>query len=63
MGKIYKERNEKDLPDNFLDIVNCVEIDTKYLKKHFDEEQKIKFNEEKKQKAEYFKNKESLGKK
>ena len=45
MGKIYKERNEKDLPDNFLDIVNCVEIDTKYLKKHFDEEQKIKFNE------------------
>ena len=40
IGQIYRLRKETQLPDNFLDIVEYVEIDTKFLKKHVEEEDK-----------------------
>lgn len=40
MGKILNTSPESDLPDDFVEIVGCVEIDTKHLKKDFDEDKR-----------------------
>lgn len=42
MGKILNSTPESDLPDDFIEIVGCVEIDTKFLKKDFDADKRKK---------------------
>ncbi|KAL4456085.1 hypothetical protein ABPG74_014046 [Tetrahymena malaccensis] len=58
MGKILNTTTEKDLPDDFIEIVGCVEIDTKFLKKDFDEDKRKKAIEYKKAKRQFYKDKE-----
>ncbi|EGR28749.1 hypothetical protein IMG5_169460 [Ichthyophthirius multifiliis] len=45
MGKMLNQTSEKDLPDDFIEIINNVSIDSKYLKKDLDEEKKKKIQD------------------
>lgn len=54
LAKILKTRPEKDTPDEFLDLVNKIEIDTQYLPKDFDNEQKNKKLDAKKRKKQFY---------
>lgn len=42
LAKILKARPEKDTPDDFIDLVNKIEIDTAHLKKNYEADEKNK---------------------
>ncbi|KAM3135130.1 hypothetical protein pb186bvf_012776 [Paramecium bursaria] len=61
--KIFQTKSEKELPDDFIEILRYVVIDTKYLPKNVDKEIKDKKRDLKKKKREFFSQKEKDKKK
>ena len=62
MGHIYKTKAEEDIADGFMDVAVAVELDTRHLMKHIQEEERQKAMELKKKKAEYYKDKKDKSK-
>lgn len=61
--KIFQTKSEKELPDDFIEILRYVVIDTKFLPKNVDKEIKDKKRDLKKKKREFFSQKEKDKKK
>ena len=59
MGKILNSTNEKELPDDFVEIASSVEIDTKFLKKDYDADKRKKVIDYKRAKRQFYKDKEA----
>ncbi|CAD8176296.1 unnamed protein product [Paramecium pentaurelia] len=61
--KLYQTKHEDQLPDNLVDLVNQIQIDTKFLPQELEKQEKEKKRAVKQKKREYFSQKEKDKKK
>jgi hypothetical protein len=40
LGRLYKSKEEGELPADFLDVAVAVELDTRHLQKDFDDQKR-----------------------
>ena len=54
LSRIFIEKKEESLPDWFIDCINCTEIDTKFLPREIEKEERERRRDIKKKRREFF---------